>query len=108
MFASLPPTQRPSRSFLDVWQHNFYITMEEVLNVASVRALLEQTPLDRILYGSNYPFEERGKALMMELRECGVLRQEEWVKIASGNAEVLFKLKEATRGGKTGGTRSLF
>jgi predicted TIM-barrel fold metal-dependent hydrolase len=98
---SLPPALRPRRSFLDVWQHNFYVTTEDVLDMASMKALLEQIPMDRVMYGANYPFEERGKALMAELKESGVVGREEWQGIASGNAEALFGLRGAVQRGKS-------
>lgn len=52
--------------------------------------------MDRILYASNYPFEERGGELMEELRQSGFLSTEEWERVAWVNAEELF----SPRGGK--------
>jgi predicted TIM-barrel fold metal-dependent hydrolase len=93
--AILPAPTKPSRSFLEVWQHNFYVTTEDVLDMAGFKALLEQIPVDRVLYGANYPFDsERGKALMAELKESGVVGKEEWERIAAGNAEAVFGLKK--------------
>ncbi|KAL7771991.1 hypothetical protein CFE70_001944 [Pyrenophora teres f. teres 0-1] len=66
---SIPATDKPKRSFLDVWQHNIYLTTADAQDMSSLRALLEQIPVDRVLYASNYPFEERGNELMNELRE---------------------------------------
>jgi predicted TIM-barrel fold metal-dependent hydrolase len=108
LFAPLSPSQKPTRSFLDVWHHNFYVTTEDCFDVACMRALLERTPLDRVMYGANHPFEDKGKTLMMELKESGMLREEEWTKLASGNAERLFKLKEAARGGRTSAAGSSY
>ncbi len=90
--------------------------------MSSLRALLEQIPVDRVLYASNYPFEERGKELMEELRDCGFLTQVkvsmyelhvrhtltsymdiqvEWERVSWGNAEMVFNLKGAnTKGGR--------
>jgi predicted TIM-barrel fold metal-dependent hydrolase len=69
--------------------------------MSSLRALLEQIPMDRVLYASNYPFEERGKQLIEELRDSGFLTQVEWERVAWGNAETLFNLKGAnTKGGR--------
>lgn len=58
-----------------------------------MRALLEQIPMDRVLYASNYPLEERGNGLMLELRDGGFLTREEWERLAWKNAEVLFGRK---------------
>ncbi|KAF2691314.1 hypothetical protein K458DRAFT_287414 [Lentithecium fluviatile CBS 122367] len=106
LFTTLPASQRPNRSFLDIWQHNFYISTEDVLDLGSMRALLEQIPMDRVMYGANYPFEEGGKALMAELKESGIVGREEWERIASGNAEALFGLGTAKGGKSTMGRSS--
>jgi predicted TIM-barrel fold metal-dependent hydrolase len=92
MIADIPAADRPKRSFLDVWQHNFYLTTADVLDMSSMRALLEQIPIDRVLYASNYPLEERGEKLMTELRESGFLSRQEWEQLAWTNAEYLFGL----------------
>lgn len=61
--------------------------------MSTMRTLLEQIPIDRILYASNYPLEERGKELMEELKESGFLSQDEWERVAWRNAEYVFGLK---------------
>jgi predicted TIM-barrel fold metal-dependent hydrolase len=66
--------------------------------MSSMKTLLEQVPIDRVVYASNYPLEERGKELMEELKESGFLTSEEWERVAKGNAEALFRLKGS--GGK--------
>ncbi|KAF1944470.1 hypothetical protein EJ02DRAFT_501365 [Clathrospora elynae] len=93
LLSSIPASDKPKRSFVDVWQHNIYLTTADVQDMSSLRALLEQIPIDRILYASNYPLEERGKELMEELRESGFLTKEEWERVAWGNAEGLFGKK---------------
>jgi len=98
---SLPVADKPKRSFLDVWQHNIYLTTADAQDMSSLRALLEQIPVDRVLYASNYPFEERGSELMKELKDSEFLTKIEWERIAWVNAETLFNLKEAvTKEGK--------
>ncbi|KAF2120948.1 hypothetical protein BDV96DRAFT_469700, partial [Lophiotrema nucula] len=92
---SWPESARPKRKFLEVWQQNIYISTADVLDLASMRALTEQIPVDRILYASNYPFEENSKVLMGELKESGIVGKEEWEGIAWKNAEKLFGLKGA-------------
>lgn len=64
-----------------------------------MRALLELIPMDRVLYASNYPFEESGKVLMEELRESGFLTAEEFECLAWRNAEALFRLEKGAGGG---------
>jgi predicted TIM-barrel fold metal-dependent hydrolase len=98
--AQIPPEDKPKRGFLEVWQHNFYLTTADVLDMSTMRTLLEQIPIDRILYGSNYPVEESRRYLMEELRESGFLAKEEWERLAWGNAELLFGLKSGSGKGK--------
>lgn len=98
VLAGVPTSDRPNRSFLDVWQHNFYLSTADLLESSSLRTLLEQIPTDRVLYASNYPLEERGRSLMMELRESGFLTDEEWERLSVKNAEQLFKLKSQELG----------
>lgn len=101
LLTTIPAADKPKRSFLDVWQHNIYLTTADAQDMSSLRALLEQIPVDRVLYASSYPFEERGKELMDELRDSGFLTQVEWERVAWGNAEIVFDLKGAnTKGGR--------
>jgi len=92
---SIPAADKPKRDFLDVWQHNIYLTTADAQDLSSLRALLEQIPVDRVLYASNYPLEERGSHLMNELRESEFLTNIEWDRVAWVNAETLFNLKGA-------------
>ena len=62
---SIPAADKPQRTFLQVWQHNFYLTTADALDLSSLRTLLEQIPTDRVLYASLYPLEERDRSLMV-------------------------------------------
>jgi predicted TIM-barrel fold metal-dependent hydrolase len=95
LLSTIPVADKPKRSFLDVWQHNIYLTTADAQDMSSLRALLERIPVDRVLYASNYPFEERGRELMEELRDSGFLTQVEWDRVAWANAETVFNLKGA-------------
>jgi predicted TIM-barrel fold metal-dependent hydrolase len=103
LLASISAAQRPVRKFIDVWQHNIYISTADVLDVAGMRALLEQIPVDRVLFAGNYPWEEKGVKLMNELRDSGVLEGEEWDRVAFKNAQTLFGLKGGGERAKMGG-----
>jgi predicted TIM-barrel fold metal-dependent hydrolase len=102
LLARIPPSNKPKRGFLDVWQNNFFFTTADVLDMSTMRTLLEQIPIDRVLYASNYPLEERGRELMDELKESGFLTKEEWERVAWRNAQSLFGLKSTTGKGKFG------
>ena len=65
--------------------------------MSTMRTLLEQIPIDRVLCASNYPLEERGKEVMEELRVSGLLTREEWERVAWGNAELLFGSKKIAK-----------
>lgn len=95
---NVPSADKPKRSFLDVWQHNLYLSTADILDLSSMRALLEQIPMDRVLYASNYPLEERGKETLSELKESGFLTDEEWERLTWRNAEKLFKLPHPMQG----------
>jgi predicted TIM-barrel fold metal-dependent hydrolase len=94
---SIPLEAQPKRSFLEVWQNNIFITTADVLDMSAMRTLLEQIPIDRVLYASNYPFEEKGKELMDTLKESTFLTPDEYERLGWKNAERLFDLKD--RGG---------
>ncbi|KZM21794.1 uncharacterized protein EKO05_0001721 [Ascochyta rabiei] len=107
VLASIPSENKPKRGFLDVWQHNFYLTTADALDLSSMRMLLEQIPMDRVLYASNYPLEERGGKLMTELKASGFLTEEEWERLAWRNAQYLFKLSKLESGPYGANTRTI-
>ncbi|RAR07086.1 2,3-dihydroxybenzoic acid decarboxylase [Stemphylium lycopersici] len=47
LLTSIPAADKPKRGFLDVWQHNIYVTTADAQDMSSLRALLEQIPMDR-------------------------------------------------------------
>lgn len=94
MISSMPEDDKPKRGFLSVWQHNIYLTTADVQDMSSMRTLLELIPMDRLLYASNYPFEENSKALMDTLKDSGFLTNEEFECLAWRNAESLFRLEK--------------
>jgi predicted TIM-barrel fold metal-dependent hydrolase len=108
LITSIPSSHRPKRRFIEVWQQNIYVSTADVLDVASMRALLEQIPVDRVLFAGNYPWEEKGKSLMGELKESRVLEEQDWERVACKNAETLFGLRGGGDKGKrvTGPKRS--
>ncbi|EOA82195.1 uncharacterized protein SETTUDRAFT_44078 [Exserohilum turcica Et28A] len=100
LLTSIPASERPRRGFLEVWQHNIYLTTADAQDLSSLRALLEQIPVDRVLYATNYPFEERGKELIEELKASGFLTKTEYERVAWVNAETLFNLKGVGKSGR--------
>lgn len=100
VLSKIPTADKPKRGYLDVWQQNIFLTTADVLDMSTMRTLLEQIPIDRVLYASNYPLEERGKDLVRELKESDFLTKDEWERVAWGNAEILFGLKSSASKGK--------
>ncbi|ORY13741.1 hypothetical protein BCR34DRAFT_586326 [Clohesyomyces aquaticus] len=85
---------KPIRKFSDVWQYNIYVSTTDVLDVNSLRALVENIPVDRVLWAGNYPWEEKGgKDVLWESKEVGILEREEFEAVAWRNAEKLFGVK---------------
>ena len=105
--SSLPAAQRPSRTFLNVWQNNVFVSTADIADTSAMQALLAKMPVDRVLFASNYPWQETGKGMMDELKESGIVQEEEWEKIAWKNAGALFGLKgDRDRGLKADRDRS--
>lgn len=70
--------------------------------MATVRLLVESVPRDRIVFGENYPFGEGGKRrLLEEVRESGLLDEEELERVVERNAAFLFGL-EGWKDGRSG------
>jgi len=72
-----------------------------------MRTLLEQIPVDRVLYASNYPLEERSRELMDDLKESKFLTKDEWERLAWGNADFVFGFKRE-KDGKTKAGSSVY
>lgn len=93
------------RSFRTVYDENIWITTSGVWSLDPLRCILGNTKKDRILYSVDYPFakNESGKKWLEELRESGLVTEEEFEMIAYKNSEKLLglrvKLKEETEGG---------
>lgn len=92
------------RKFVDIWQNNIYLSTADTLDVATLQALLAQCPVDRILFGGNYPWDDECSRLVNALRDSGVMETEDWEKLAWKNADRLFGLK-INNSGYRGGLR---
>ncbi|KAL7935656.1 amidohydrolase 2 [Trichoderma chlorosporum] len=87
--------QKAEMTFKEVWARNIWVTTSGMFTMPPMACLLKSTPLERILYSVDYPYSdtEQGKAFMIELRESGMVTEEEYAKIAYQNAEKLLKFK---------------
>ncbi|KAL7917447.1 amidohydrolase 2 [Trichoderma austrokoningii] len=73
--------QKTELSFKQVWAKNIWVTTSGTTNV------------DTTMYNVDYPYSntEQGVSFMRELREIGLVTEEEYEKIAFKNAETLLK-----------------
>ncbi|KAL7952222.1 amidohydrolase 2 [Trichoderma compactum] len=80
-------------SFKQVWAKSICVTASKMFTMPSMACLLKSTSIDRIMYSVDSPYSntEQGEAFMRELRESGLVTEEEYSKIAFENAEKLLK-----------------
>lgn len=85
--------QKADLSFKEVWAKNIWVTTSGMFTMPPMACLLKSTSIDRIMYSVDYPYSntEQGEAFMRELRESGLVTEEEYSKIAFKNAEKLLK-----------------
>ena len=85
------------RDLKTVWAENFWITLSGFWDLGPFSCMLRTVAIDRILFSVDYPFEknESGRDFMTEVRESGLVTEEQWRMIASGNAERLLGLSRS-------------
>lgn len=83
------------RPFAEVWRENIWLTTSGVWSLDPLRCIIENTPIDHILFSVDYPFEtnENGLKWMEELAGSGIVTNEHRQMIAYKNAEKLLKIK---------------
>ncbi|KEF58348.1 uncharacterized protein A1O9_06274 [Exophiala aquamarina CBS 119918] len=79
------------RDLKTVWAENLWITVSGFWDLGPFSCMLRTVAIDRILFSVDYPFErnESGRDFMATVRESGLVTEEQWRMIASGNAERL-------------------
>ena len=79
------------RDLKTVWAENIWITLSGFWDLGPFSCILRTVAMDRILFSVDYPFEknESGRDFMTMVRESGLVTEEQWRMIASGNAERL-------------------
>lgn len=77
-----------------VWDENIWITTSGMFSVNPMATVLRNTPLDHIMYSVDYPFEqnEKGLKFMEDLKESGLVNEEQFKAIAYKNAAKLLKI----------------
>lgn len=82
------------RSLKEVWDENIWITTSGMFSLAPLACLLRTTKIERILFSVDYPFSENetGRKFIEEIKQSGLVKEEELEMIAHRNAEILLKL----------------
>lgn len=80
-------------SFRAVWERNVWMTTSGSFSVRTLEMLLKVTPLDRVLYSVDTPFETNvtGWRFIEELAHSGLLSNE-MEQFVQGNARKLLKI----------------
>ncbi|KAE8149571.1 hypothetical protein BDV25DRAFT_172763 [Aspergillus avenaceus] len=83
------------RNLRDVWRENVWVTTSGMFSVAPLACLLRVSDSSRVLYSVDYPFSgnERGLAFLEEVRESGLMGEEELRGFMYGNAERLLGVR---------------
>lgn len=97
---------RPARHLLQVWHSNLYITTSHTFNLAAMSSLTELCCADKVLYSVGWPASSyaEGLSFMRDLRDSGLINDEDFGNIAYRNAVRLLglTLPEADEGNQVG------
>ncbi|KAL2425346.1 Decarboxylase orsB [Exophiala dermatitidis] len=90
-----PTSARPRRHLMQVWHHNIYVTTSGMFSLAPMACLIHMCCADKVLYSVDYPFcsNEEGLVFMNQLRESGMINEQDFLDIAYKNAERLLGLR---------------
>ncbi|VUC27838.1 unnamed protein product [Clonostachys rosea] len=78
-----------SRSFEQVYAENLWFTTSSLKGLAPLVCMLQNTKLDRIMFGVDYPFLQMKDGIdwLKQVRASGLLDEEAYEMITHGNAE---------------------
>ncbi|TQS33151.1 hypothetical protein Golomagni_06516 [Golovinomyces magnicellulatus] len=81
----------PIRELRDVWNTNVWVTTSGMYSLESFSVLLLTTKLERIMFGTDYPYDDirNGQELIRRLQDSGLLTQKELEDFSWRNAETL-------------------
>jgi predicted TIM-barrel fold metal-dependent hydrolase len=87
------------RDFRTVWDENIWITTSGVWSVDPMACILRNTKIDHILYSVDYPFakNEDGLEFLKNLQKSGLVDEQQFGQIVSGNAAALLGLEDKIR-----------
>lgn len=83
------------RDLRTVWNSNIWITTSGMFSLTPFACLIRQMPVDRIMYSVDWPFSNntQGLAFMQQVRQSGLVTEEQFEGIAYKNAESLLKVQ---------------
>ncbi|KAF1985191.1 putative metal-dependent hydrolase [Aulographum hederae CBS 113979] len=83
------------RGLRRVWDENVWVTTSGMWCLDAMACVVRACKRGRVLYSVDYPFarNEDGLRWMMELRESGLVSEEEWEEIGYKNAEKLLGVR---------------
>jgi len=92
-----PTASKPQRHLLQVWHENIYITTAGMFSLAPMACVIHMCCADKVLYSVDYPFcsHEDGLQFMRQLRDSGMINDEDFLNIAHKNAERLLDVRVA-------------
>ena len=88
------------KTLKEVWDANIWITTSGTFSINPMACVLRNTRVERIMYSVDYPFaaNEQGAKFLEELRESGLVDENQIQMIAYKNAETLLGVKAELRG----------
>lgn len=83
------------RDLKTVWNENIWITTSGMFSLGPLACLLQTTSINHVLYSVDYPFSgnDRGFAFLDEIRDKGLMTEEELAQFSYKNAEALLRVK---------------
>lgn len=84
-----------ARTFQQVWNENIWFTTSGMFSLPALTCLLGTARRDHILFSVDYPYasNEQGLRFVDEIRQSGLLSQEEFEMFTYRNAEKLLRIK---------------
>lgn len=94
-FEHLHAEGKKAKTLQQVWDENIWVTTSGMFSLNPMACMLRNTKIERILYSVDWPFapNKAGWAFLEDLKNSGMVSEEDWEKIAYKNAEKLLGVK---------------
>ena len=86
---------RRQRGLREVWSTNIWVTTSGMFSLAPFTCLIQQMPVDHILYSVDWPYSDNtdGLAFTKKVRRSGLVTEEELEGIAYRNAQAVLQVR---------------